>query len=323
MTIKSKVCLTTYIYGRQYQSYIPFLLHSCFKAYPKYDVILFLYDKLDSAVRESIKKLNLTNNVIINENVFKDCPNMNPQKSQCFRWIIWDDTFMNYDYLYTIDIDIFYIREPIPLHEQHVQHMKYLGLPISNLRRIVKSNPLNLNVLHNRLKHARLKSFFKFITRTKTETRLTGLHFVDVKRYYSLLNPDIRNQFKKDIYTGNYVSYVMNPNDEILLAQIVESLGVDILKFGVQKNPTTMLDFNNTGRKEFRPHHGVHLGIFRSSQSVKSSESILKSDAYFFYLNFFKENVINDKIFLNILDNAPENIKSSFDTFFNYYDINL
>ena len=60
---------------------------------------------------------------------------MKPYIAQTLRWVIWDPIFMKYDYLYIADIDMFYIREPIPLHIQHVEHMTLTGLPFDNLIR--------------------------------------------------------------------------------------------------------------------------------------------------------------------------------------------
>jgi hypothetical protein len=322
MNNNTKVCLTTFIYGIQYQNYIPFLLYSCYKAYPEYDVVLFLYDKLDEKIKVQIDSLELKNKVVIHENHFYDCPNMNPRKSQALRWVVWDNIFNNYDFLYTVDIDMLYIREPIPLHIQHIQHMDYIGLPISNLRREFSYNPFNIKTLAYRILHARVKSIFQFFLNDKKITRLTGLHFVDIKKYYSIFTQELRDKFKEDIYTDNYLKYVMYPNDEALLACIVESLDIDISKLGLQKNSTNMLDFNHTQRLEFRPHHGIHMGIFRGGQSITSPHPILESNAYTYYLVKFKKEVLNDSKFYQILEDAPDNIKIAFKCLFQYYGIN-
>lgn len=319
----SKVCLTTFIYGIQYQSYIPFLLYSCYKAYPEYDVVLFLYDKLDEKIKAQIENLELKNKVVIHENHFNDCPDMNPRKSQALRWVVWDNIFNNYEFLYTVDIDMLYIREPIPLHIQHIQHMDYIGLPISNLRREFSYNPFNIKTLAYRILHARFKSIFQFFLNDKKITRLTGLHFVDIKKYYSIFTQELRDKFKEDIYTDNYLKYVMYPNDEALLACIVESLDIDISKLGLQKNSTNMLDFNHTQRLEFRPHHGIHMGIFRSSEYPDSTIDILETPTYKFYLQKYIGEIVVDPVFIDLLKNSPDNIKESFKNSHEYYKIDI
>ena len=322
MNNNTKVCLTTFIYGIQYQSYIPFLLFFCYKAYPEYDVVLFLHDKLDEKIKGQIDSLDLKNKITIHENHFYDCPNITPLKSKAFRWILWDDVFLEYDYLYTVDIDMFYIRESIPLHTQHIQHMNYIGLPISNLARKLKYNPFNLSTLATRLKNAGFNSIFKFFYHEKHEIRTTGLHFVDIKRYYSLLTEEYRERFKKDIYTGHFLSYIMASSDEIFLTEILKKIGIEHSKLGFQKNSVNMLDFSNPNRLEFRPHHGIHMGIFRGGQSITSPHPILESNAYTYYLVKFKKEVLNDSKFYQILEDAPDNIKIAFKCLFQYYGIN-
>lgn len=301
MNQKAKVCLTTYIYGIKYQSYIPLLLYSCHKAYPEYDVVLFLYEKLDPEIKFQIELLELTNKVIIHEGHFNDCPGMSPLKSKALRWVLWDDIFDEYDYLYTVDIDMFYIREPIPLHSQHVEHMNFLGLPMSNLRRKLNFNPYSPGALRFRLKSAGLRSFLNYIN-TTSETRLSGLHFVDIKQYYSILNDKKRMKFTRDIYTNKYLSYVLFPNNEVFLANMLTQLGFDISRMGIQSNPVDMLDFSKPKRLEFRPHHGIHLGIFRKDTAdiPDNSKVILDSSVYSYYINEFINESLEDKTFLKL-----------------------
>lgn len=323
MNNNTKVCLTTFIYGIQYQNYIPFLLYSCYKAYPEYDVVLFLYDKLDEKIRTQIDNLELKNKLVIHENHFSDCPKMSPRKSQSLRWVVWDDVFIEYDFLYTVDIDMFYLKEPTPLHVQHIQHMKHIQLPVSNLRREIRYNPFDIRTLAIRLKYAGLKSIFNFFTFNKTETRVTGLHFVDVKKYYAIFTNELRQKFKNDIYTGNYLNYVMFPNDEILLGKILTTLDIDIAKFGLQQNSVNMLDFTKPERTEFRPHHGIHMGIFRSSEYADSTIDILETPTYKFYLQKYISEIVVDPVFIDLLKNSPDNIKESFKNLHEYYKIDI
>ena len=323
MNNNTKVCLTTYIYGVKYQNYIPFLLYSCYKAYPEYDVVLFLYDKLDEKIKVQIDSLELKNKVVIHENHFNDCPKITPLKSKGLRWILWDDIFNEYDYLYTVDIDMLYIKEPIPLHIQHIRHMNYSNLPISNMRRILKYNPYNIRTLTLRLKNVGFKSIFDFFKDDKIQTRLTGLHFVDRKIYYSLLTNEKREKFKNDIYTNKYLSYVMYPNNEVLLAEIVKSINIELSRVGLQNNSTEMLDFNNPERMAFRPHHGIHMGIFRSSEYPDSTIDILETPTYKFYLQKYISEIVVDPVFIDLLKNSPDNIKESFKNLHEYYKIDV
>ena len=86
-----KICLTTFVQGHLYQEYLPMLIYSIGKAYPEYDVKIFLHDTLRDDLRPALDK-------------------MNSLVARSLRWVLWDESFRDYDYLYTIDIDMFYIR---------------------------------------------------------------------------------------------------------------------------------------------------------------------------------------------------------------------
>ncbi|MGZ2368719.1 hypothetical protein ACXR6G_02930 [Ancylomarina sp. YFZ004] len=321
-----RVCLTTFVYGLNYQCYLPFLLYSCHKAYPEYDIVLFLYDELNQDIKKQIEKIGLTNKVVIRERCFNDCSKMTPLKSKSLRWILWDNLFENYDYLYTVDIDMFYLLEPLALHKQHIKHMKFIDLPISNLRRRSMYNPYKLLTFAFRFKHAGFKGIFNFLSGEKEEYKLTGLHFVKIKEYFNKLNFEQRQKFRNQIYTGDYFKYVKFPNNEILLGYIVKQLGFDLNKFGVQTDSVKILDYNTPERSEFRPHHGIHLGIFRRSieeiNKIESDVKILNSPAYRYYIQKMKDDILSDNIFKELIKDAPDNIKFSFTELFKFYDIN-
>ena len=123
-----KICLTTFVQGHLYQEYLPMLIYSIGKAYPEYDVKIFLHDTLRDDLRPALDMIRSTyDRFEIREHTFADCPNMNSLVARSLRWVLWDESFRDYDYLYTIDIDMFYIREPQELMEQHIEHMNYIG----------------------------------------------------------------------------------------------------------------------------------------------------------------------------------------------------
>jgi DNA-binding MarR family transcriptional regulator len=58
--------LTTFIYGEKYQNYIPLLVFSAHLSYPEYDIILFVYNKLDENVRRQLENLKIDTTDILN-----------------------------------------------------------------------------------------------------------------------------------------------------------------------------------------------------------------------------------------------------------------
>lgn len=322
MKDNSKVLLTTFVYGVKYQAYIPLLVYSCNKSYPEYDIILFVYGNLDTQIRDQVNSLQLTNVTIV-ENSFADCPKMTPRVSQCLRWVLWDDKFRNYDYVYVVDIDMLYIKEPEALHIQHIKHMQTKNLLFDNIRRVHKRNIASLATILQRFKYAKFRSFFKFLFSSKVEYRATGLHFIDSKNYYHILTPEKLDTYKYQIYSGKWTTLAMYPNDEVLLYAILEKEGLNPEKMTIQTDSTRSLDFHNPERAEYRPHHGIHLGIFRKDiQNLTQSEkNILDSDVYRYYFAKFTELYDTDKVFVRLVSIAPDFIKNCFKEMLTYYGI--
>lgn len=318
--MNDKICLTTYIYGIRYQAYIPFLVYTCHSAYPEYDIRLFLYDSLDKNVKDQLDSLNVSN-LYITERCFSDCPQMTPLKSKSLRWVLWDDAFLDYDYLYVVDIDMLYIREPLALHLQHIEHMKTTGLPYDNLARCFHRKPFQLHSIGYRLKHAGYRSFFRYLFGTRDDYRLSGLHFIQVQPYYKLFNADVRTKYKKMIYDGSFVSLTLSSNNEAFLYQIIKQTIPGIERVAIQTESYKMLDFNNYTRPEFRPHHGIHLGIFRQDLRGRR-KTILDCETYKYYLQHFQESYLTDTAFLQLCQQSPSFIKEQFNNLFNYYNIN-
>lgn len=317
---KDKVCLTTFIYGERYQAYIPFLVYSCHKSYPDYDIVLFVYGTLNEAVRRSLDYLSIDNCRVI-ENSFEDCPNMTPLKSMALRWVLWDDSFINYDYLYVVDIDMIYQQENIPLHEQHKCHMQTTGLVYDNMRRKYIRQPFHPVSFLQRIKYAGFTSLFKFLTGDRLIYRASGLHFVKVQAYYQSLTSEVRQLYKESIYHNRWLKDVMFPDNEAFLYFILQDLGLHPEKLPVQSNSYSSIDFRNPERAEFRPHHGIHLGIFRSDIPISqrpSDEAILKTEAYKYYFVQFRDKMYSDPVFNYLLKAAPDYIKESFDRMFKY-----
>lgn len=320
MNDNSEVLLTTFVYGEKYQAYIPLLIYSCNKSYPEYDIMLFVYGSLNPKIKEQIEALNYKN-VRIKENSFSDCPKMTPRVSQCLRWVLWDDTFKNYDYVYVVDIDMLYIREPEALHVQHKKHMQVQNLVFDNIRREHKRDITKWTTVLQRIKYGKYRSWLKFLFGNKIEYRATGLHFIEVKKYYEVLNPTKLEYYKKEIYNGGWTKLAMYPNDEVLLYAILDKEGLKPERMAVQTDSQTSLDFNNPERLEFRPHHGIHLGIFRKDKDKlsNSDKRILDSETYRYYLNKYKAYYESDIKFTKLLSEMPDYIKKGFENMINYY----
>lgn len=319
--MKRKQCLlTTYVAGIKYQAYIPMLVYSCHKAYPEYDVMIFLHEDLAPQIRESLINAGLYDNVVIKENVYREeCANMTSLQAKSCRWILWDDIFLNYDYLYIIDVDIFYIREPLALHLQHSKRMEETGLPFDNMRRYATLNRSVRGIL-KRIKTSGLHKIIRFLfEKDIREEKLSGLHFVDVKKYYTKNNINYFELVKNKLFRHYYFPEIMTSNNEVLLANMMKELGCNLSVLGVQTDSVTSLPFDDIYRSEFRPHHGFHLGIFAADCHI-TNDPTLDSDTYHYYLEQYKA-IIKEEGFCVMYQNLPELAKSYLDRLHSYYKI--
>ena len=317
----AKICLTTYIYGEEYQKYIPFLVYSCNKSYPEYDIKLFLHERLHPEIQQQLDLIG-KNNLVITENVYADCPKMNSLKAKSLRWVLYDDVFLDYDYLYIVDIDMIYIREPLPLHEQHVQHMSTTGLPYDNIARHFYRHPFAISSIGQRYKLAGFTAFFQYFFGTRDDFRVSGLHFIDVRQYFDVLSESMREKYRKMIYNGRFMRLCLSSNNESFLYSILQKEGLKPDLLPVQTESYIMLDFNNPTRAEFRPHHGIHLGIFSEDlQSKGKRKTILDSSTYSYYIDHFKQDYLSDSLFVLLLNSSSDTIKIQFDNLFRYYKI--
>lgn len=315
-----KVCLTSFIYGEKYQYYIPLLLYSCHKAYPEYDIVLFVYGKLIKPVSKIVDSLDI-NNVRIVENSFEECKEMTPLRAQTLRWVLWDNCFLNYDYIYIVDIDMLYMREPEPLHKQHVKHMSITGLPYDNIRRPYKRNVFDFRETYHRIEKAGAKSIFRYFFGEKCEYRATGLHFIAVEQYYRFLTPEKLSNYRKRIVSGAFLSEVMYPNDEAYLYKILQNEGLTPEKMSLQTNPINMLDFNHPEHREFRPHHGIHMSLFKKDVDDRVAPFVkltLECSPYQYYFNEYQNIVMNDEIFGAMLKLLPHWLQEYFVRLNNY-----
>jgi|GEM_PF-4014345 hypothetical protein len=110
-------------------------------------------------------------------------------------------------------------------------------------------------------------------------------------------------------------------NYESLLAYIVKYIGFDISKLGCQTISGKMLDFNGYKELEFRPIHGMHLGVIRSKGSLIMNSKTFNSEFYHYYYDIFKNEILPDKIFRQLLKEAPDHIKAHYKYLFEFLEI--
>lgn len=321
-----KVAIITYVYGDTYQDYIPLILYSIGKSYPEYYSYIFLYGTLRTDVSEYVDLIRSQYNKFkIIEHTFDDCPNMSPLKAKTLRWVLWDDSFKEYDYMYYIDSDILYVREPIPLHEQHIRHMNYIGSDcVSNIVRETKLKNSIIQIARTFKYSNNPFTVIEYLFK-KISYRFTGIHFVKTDVYFRYISQKIIIKYKNMIYSGAAYAKTVYANDEAVLYEMMKESGINTSVFAIQTTSTSMFGANLPEKKEFCPHHGVHLGIFRwDLQNIPDwAEEQLKSEDYRFYVNRFKELYMVDPLFIKLYNMFNDNIKVYIERMCKYYDIPL
>ena len=319
-----KICLTTFIYGNTYQNYIPLILYSVAKSYPEYHVKIFINGSLRADLRNSLNLIeHYYTNFSIIENHFNDCPEMTPLKAKSLRWVLWDESFLDYDYLYYIDSDILYMREPMALHEQHINHMKFINSDcVSNIMRKKEIRNSDLFLYLSVIKYGGISSLLRYPF-NKFEYRMSGLHFVKVSSYFKYLTVEKLEWYREKIYNGKAFNGLLYPNDETLLYYMMKESGCNVSNFAIQQSSSSMFDFNNPYKKEFCPHHGIHLGIFRvpNYQNIEWTKEQLDSEDYLYYRNIFQQEWLSDIDFHSLYPLLPYEIQKTFKDLINYYNI--
>lgn len=129
-------------------------------------------------------------------------------------------------------------------------------------------------------------------------------------------------KFTDCIYRLTICDYTRIMNDELFRYAILQTSGIDTNCMSIQMNSYSSLDPDNPLRGEFRPHHGIHLGIFRSplEKLSESAKQILNSDIYKYYYQYYRDVIKNDPVFSLLAKNFNNRIKGYFDSLEKYYD---
>ena len=165
------LCFSTVV-NEAYQEYIPLFVLYALRAYPQSEVLIHFQGSLHPIVSECLESLESEGRFHI-EPILVEIPPENVQALKALRYLIYADSFADFEYVYIGDIDLVIVAEEVDLVSHHAAQCAASGLPYSN--------------------------------RVRTGTkRLTGLHFVRSKDYFAPLRPlmkknldrIVRNEFE-------------------------------------------------------------------------------------------------------------------------------
>ncbi len=206
--------VVTVVGGEKYLEYSLIYIYSIKKAYPQYDIMIYSWDDF-SHLRPKLKLLNAENCMMRLDFQYKKTVR-NFQKS---RFLLGKQFFKGHKYAYIGDVDFFICKEQPSIEELHTGRVKETGFCYSNKER-------------------------------RGLKRLTGLHFIEVDRYFKLIDVQLQ-KYKKRVLLG-----ICNITDEEMLFQMCQNSKVGII----------------TG--QVRPHHGIHLGYVRQLLRKNSQKGL-------------------------------------------------
>lgn len=291
------VCLVAYVFGKKYQEYIPIFILSAINAYPEYDIRIYLDGCMTEKIKEQIEvlkiykdKYEIIENYAKYTRLSKKALSYNQiQKSQ--RWLFYDEAFSKYKAVYIGDIDILISPEKESIYHQHLKHCKTLNSPYSNIcREAHKYKRYDIKSLLRCVLKYGLKQCISFYQGNKEIiTKMSGLHFVLVNDYYNAINK-ISDKYIKELNLlarGKSKKYNMCLfNNESLLKDLVSECGFKLPSLSTDENYNIETDPEKIA---FRPHHGLHIGIFRSQTAMENEKEIIESLLYKQYYEFFNK----------------------------------
>lgn len=253
---KKEIVFVYYVFG-DYMKYIPYCIYGVLKSYPDSYVKVYIQDNLTDDIKAMLNMIS-SKNFIIKENyynniIFSDNLNIIGGASKVLKWLIPYNELSDFKYAYIGDIDMLIVNEIPSLLNNHINHMNDIKLPFSNS---VRDN----------------------------QKRLTGLHFIDVKKYYSKMN-NIINYYINNNSMLNMILLKYKRNEHFLYNIVMEGIGFD-----------ENLIKTNT-EKYYRPHHGTHLGIIRDRGMNINTFNELESIPLYIH-----DEIIDKMLMINNID---------------------
>ncbi len=303
------LCFATYVFGNKYHSFIPLYIYSILKAYPNYDIRIYTDGDLSKEIWDNLKKLEHLGNFSIITSTLSFLSLMPKalsfeQISKSIRWLYVDEAFYHYKAIYIGDIDIFILKEAMPIFEQHILHCETMQTCYSNFARN-KYLEKNINSFSRSAIKYGVKETMKFFNGVSTVKKLSGLHFFQTTPYLSQIEKlsidyiqDLNLLAEKKSKKWNLYSF----NNECLLYDMVDKAGFALPPIK-QIHAADVLSQQNPENIIFRPFHGLHLGLWRKDHNgkINGDSSIMNHVLYQEYIRDFRILMQEDELLRDLL----------------------
>ncbi len=314
---KKELLVVAFVFGKEYQGYIPIFLFSLYKHYPDYDAMIYVDGKLGQETKRLISLIPEFGEKYKIVLVNKITKTLSPQQMKAYRWLIYDTAFEQYKYLYIGDIDIYICKESVPLHEQHIKHMNSQKLLYSNIVRYYDAPPKWIVKYQNIFEHRLHIPIVKIYNQFFYHKRLSGLHFVNVRAYYQAIKKQRERFFKvyynEDIITKLSAFEMKLFSNEALLFHIIKKSRLRLPR--QVENNINVLMCNDMKSHNFRPYHGVHFGMWRNQRKADQTyDKYIDTQLFHSFYAQFKSELKNDVVLKEIIENSPANIRKIINT---------
>lgn len=296
------LCIFVVIFGEAYQDYLPLYIRSIHRAYPDYHVLAYTDRPLTAGVRAQLEILRPLGPFRVREGAFAEYPQLRGQGAKSLRWLTWDDTFADYAAVYIGDVDFFICREDPPLHVQHERHCDVLGLPYSNLLRNPDAQHRGSPILYLRtLVKSGPLALLDYAGHPRRPVRaLSGLHYARTGDYFDRVRPLFprflalaRREMARPLYLPHHCGF----RNECLLYDLVEAAGLgNIPPYRGSNDLLAPNDWRHSTQPFFRPGHGLHLGIFRTEETLQANAPLLQSAPYRHYARALQAALRDDPV---------------------------
>ena len=320
------LCCIVFVFTREgarvdYRDYIPFYVYSFLKAYPEYDLKIYLNNEISPQLQRQIELCGNPKNLTIYENFQFDgleIPKREPYEGalRALRWLVPPKDFAQYRACYVGDVDVFICKEEHSIYEQHCKHAEVLNLPYSN---IIRSSPMPKNTskpyIVSRLKRYGPVEALRYLRSDNSGWyQASGLHFYKTKEYYKAVGPQIPHMIEsmnqllrgKSKYWNRYQSV---GTDEHVLYKLIRNSGLNTPP-PVPSDKNININCASPSDIHFRPHHGLHFGIIRARPDW--SDPQLAHPSYQHYFDYFEELYKNDETLRSLIANTHPIIKEQF-----------
>ena len=296
------IAFVGFSYGPRYQQFLPLYAETVLRCNPDAALLLYVDRKLDRSVAELLEKVRADHgaDVRVRESYSfgmrpREFNALSSQGKRALRWLFYDDAFAEFDHIYLGDIDMLMLPEAENLEDAHRRHAESLGLPYSNYLRVQQVGGRgSARAVLGALKIGDFKGARDTLRYVDPHTvrRLSGLHFIVVDDYFPVVRAQM-DRFRQSVFDRR--SFPLN--DEQVLFNLMTASG-----FAQPPVSTTGpdLDPSHSQLVAFRPHHGIHLGIFRSKDPMASQAQVLSSYVYSDYFESYAA-LLNDKRFTDLL----------------------